>query len=65
VVSGTGVVGLRLTNRLPYFLSGVGYPDCTVIGPEMLREGARGVRAAGFFGNDWSVDKGEFAWREN
>ncbi len=65
VVSGTSVVGMRLTNRLPYFLSGVGYPDCTVIGPEMLSEGARGVRAAGFFGNDWSVDQGEFAWREH
>lgn len=65
VVSGTGVVGLKLTDRLPYFLSGVAYPDCTVIGAEMLRDGAKGVRAAGFFGNDWSVDTGEFAWREN
>jgi dienelactone hydrolase len=65
VVSGTGVTGMKLTDRLPYFLSGVGYPDCTVIGPEMLSEGAKGVRAAGFFGNDWSVDQGEFAWREN
>ncbi len=65
VVSGTGVAGMRLTDRLPYFLSGVAYPDCTVIGPEMLRDGAKGVRAAGFFGNDWSVENGEFAWRDH
>jgi dienelactone hydrolase len=62
VVSGTDLAGMKLTDRLNYFLSGVEYPDCTVIGPEMLREGVKGVRAAGFFGNDWSVDQGDFAW---
>jgi len=62
VVSGSGVAGMRLASRLNYFLSGVAYPDCTVIGPEMLHEGAKGVRVAGFFGNDWSVDQGDFAW---
>lgn len=62
VVSGSGVPGMMLANRLNYFLSGVAYPDCTVIGPEMLRQGTKGVRVAGFFGNDWSVDHGDFAW---
>lgn len=64
VVSGTGPAGMRLTDRLPYFLSGVGYPDVTILGPEMLIEGGPGVRAAGYFGNDWSVDRGEWAWKE-
>jgi dienelactone hydrolase len=63
VVSGSGVIGMRLTDRLPYFLSGVEYPDVTVIGSEMLKQGSKGVRVAGFFGRDWSVDRGEFAWR--
>jgi len=63
VVSGTGVTGMRLTDRLPYFLSGVEYPDVTVIGSEMLKHGSKGVRVAGFFGSDWSVETGEFAWR--
>jgi hypothetical protein len=31
----------------------------------MLTDGSAGVRVAGFFGLDWSVDRGEFAWREN
>jgi dienelactone hydrolase len=64
IVSGTGLAGLRLTDRLPYFVSGTGFPDCVVLGPELLTEGVRGVRAAGFFGNDWGVAKGEFAWRK-
>lgn len=63
VVAATGVNGMRLTVGFPYFLSGVGYPDVTVIGSEMLKEGSKGIRAAGFFGPDWSVEKGEFAWR--
>jgi len=62
VVSGSGLVGMKLTDRLNYFLSGVAYPDCTVLGADMLFKGVEGVRAAGFFGNDWSVDNGDFAW---
>ncbi|MDY7109634.1 MAG: prolyl oligopeptidase family serine peptidase [Planctomycetota bacterium] len=63
VVSGTGPAGMRLTNRLPYFVSGVGYPDCIILGPEMLSGGTEGVRAAGYFGCDWSLENGSFAWR--
>jgi hypothetical protein len=59
-VGGTGPVGMRLTDRLPYFVSGVAYPDCIVLSPKVLTAGAAGVRAAGFFGNDWSVETGEF-----
>jgi poly(3-hydroxybutyrate) depolymerase len=63
IVSGTGVIGMRLTDRLPYFVAGVGYPDCLVIGSEMLTQGSAGIRVAGYFGLDWSVTTGEFAWR--
>ncbi len=63
VISGTGLAGMRLTDRLPLFVSGVGYPDFLVFGTESLVEGLGGIRAAGFFGVDWSVKQGEFAWR--
>jgi dienelactone hydrolase len=63
VVAGSSLVGMRLTDRLPYFVSGAAYPDCTVLGPEVLREGSRAVRGAGFFGPDWSIGTGEFVWR--
>jgi predicted esterase len=54
-VAGTGLPGLRLTDRLPYLSSGVGYPDWLVLG-------AAGVRGAGYFGGDWAVAAGESAW---
>jgi pimeloyl-ACP methyl ester carboxylesterase len=63
VIGGTGIHGMRLTDRLPLFVSGVGYPDCMVFGGETLAEGFGGVRVAGFFGADWSVQRGEFVWR--
>jgi dienelactone hydrolase len=64
VISGSGIAGLKLTDRVPYFMAGVAYPDCTIFGAETLAKGNDGVLAAGFFGNDWSVEQGEFAWRE-
>ena len=64
VVSGTGVAGLKLAERVSYFLAGVAFPDCTVFGPEALTVGAEGARAAGFFGEDWSVEGVEFLWRD-
>ena len=62
-VSGTGLIGMRLTERVPYFTSGVEYPDCVVFRSDMLTKGSTGVVAAGFFGLDWSIAKGEFVWQ--
>ncbi len=59
IVTGTGMTGNRLAGVQPYWVSGVGYPDLTVLGAEMLRGDGDGVRAAGFFGNDWSIREGE------
>jgi Prolyl oligopeptidase family len=61
VVAGTGPVGTQLSMRLPYFVSGVGYPDLCVLHASTLLSGAAGLRAAGFFGNDWSVERGDWA----
>ncbi len=64
VVSGTGLAGRRLTDRLPYFVSGVQYPDWIVLDATMLERGVQGVVGAGFFGNAWEVDPGQSAWRD-
>lgn len=64
VISGTGITGLRLTDRVPYFMAGIAYPDCTVFDTATLTKGSDGVKVAGYFGNDWSVEHGEFAWRD-
>lgn len=64
VVAGTGLPGLRLTDRVPYFMAGVAFPDLTVFGSDALERGWLGARMAGYFGQDWSVEGGEFAWAE-
>ncbi|MEQ8764241.1 MAG: prolyl oligopeptidase family serine peptidase [Planctomycetota bacterium] len=63
VVAGTGDPGSRLTHQLPYFVSGVAYPDWTILSSAMLEEGIDGVRAAGFFDHDWSLGD-DYAIRE-
>src|SRR5205823_3481911 len=64
VVAGSGVAGMRLTDRMPYFTSGVEYPDLFVAGPEVLSKELAGVRGTGFFGLDWGVATGELVWRK-
>jgi hypothetical protein len=64
VVAGSGLAGMRLTDRVPYFVSGTAYPDCLLTSEKSLTEGPAGILAAGFFGGDWGVESGEFAWKE-
>jgi dienelactone hydrolase len=61
-IAGTGIKGMRLTDRLPYFVSGIAYPDCVLMAGDVWSKGLPGVKAAGFFGNDWTVEHGDFAW---
>lgn len=64
VITGSGIAGMRLTERITYINSGVELPDCIVLGPETLTNGTSAPRAVGFFGNDWRVDSGEFVFSE-
>lgn len=63
VVGGTGIHGMRLTDRVPFFTSGASMPDVLVFTPASLAQGAKGMLCAGFFGNDWTVANGDFAWQ--
>jgi hypothetical protein len=63
-VSGSGIVGMRLTDRMPYFTSGTGFPDLILLEPEALRSGEKGIAATGFFGEDWGVERGEWVYNE-
>ncbi|MDF1665486.1 MAG: prolyl oligopeptidase family serine peptidase, partial [Planctomycetota bacterium] len=62
VVAGTSLVGMRVTERCPYFVSGVAYPDLTILTPQSVFRGDDGVVVTGYFGHDWSVKSGQFAW---
>ncbi|CAG4998348.1 hypothetical protein DYBT9275_01982 [Dyadobacter sp. CECT 9275] len=60
VISGTGMLGMQIANANQYFSGGSGFPDLMIFSADMLQEGFKGVKMAGFFGNDWSLEKGEF-----
>jgi pimeloyl-ACP methyl ester carboxylesterase len=64
VIGGTGLQGMRATDRLPLFVNGANFPDLLLFGADSLEKGNKGVRAAGYFGMTWGVDPGEIVWRD-
>ena len=63
LVAGTGTAGQRLCDQVPTFVSGIGYPDWTIISSDMLTTGFRGVVGAGYFNEQWRYDPAQSAWR--
>lgn len=61
VISGTGLAGMRSTEANQYFAGGSGFPDYIIFSANMLKEGAQGIKRAGFYGNDWGIESGEWA----
>jgi hypothetical protein len=61
VVAGTGLPGMKAANANQYFAGGSGFPDFMIFGIDMLRDGAKGIRRAGFFTNNWSLSDQETA----
>lgn len=59
VVSGTGLKGMQAADENQYFAGGSGFPDYMVFSLDMVKDGQKGMKAAGFFGNDWTLEKGE------
>lgn len=64
VVAGTGPAGERLCDQVPTFVSGIGYPDWTVLSSDMLSAGFGGVVGAGFFDEFWRYDPDQSAWSQ-
>jgi hypothetical protein len=62
VVAWTGKAGWVAASPGQYFISGAGYPDLLLFSAEALRSGTDGVRAIGWFGNDWSLERGDIVW---
>lgn len=55
VISGTGLSGMNVTDPNQYFAAGSGFPDYMVFSTDMLRDGSKGVKAAGFYNNSWGL----------
>jgi predicted esterase len=62
-IGGSGPKGMRLVSRAPFFVSGIAFPDLAIWRPSVLEKGYAGVEVAGFFGSDWSVDRGDWAFK--
>ncbi|WP_332368894.1 prolyl oligopeptidase family serine peptidase [Spirosoma telluris] len=58
VVGGTGLKGMRAASANQYFAGASGFPDFMIFGLDMVRDGSKGVRMAGFFDNEWKLAPG-------
>ena len=57
-IGGTDLRSMRATNRVPLYSSGTGYPDLLIVKPDYLETGSAAVIGAGYFGVDWSCERG-------
>ncbi len=55
VITGTGLTGMQAANANQYFSGGSGFPDFMIFTNTMLQKGVEGVKMAGFYNNDWSL----------
>lgn len=62
VVAGTGVSGMKAAFANDYFSGITGFPDLKIFSTGMLRDGLDGIIVSGFFGNDWSIENGDFSY---
>ncbi|MEI6865328.1 prolyl oligopeptidase family serine peptidase [Flavicella sp.] len=63
VVSGTGTLGFNAVMPNSYFRSGASIPDMMILSPSVYNKGIEEVKAAGYFGNDWTVENGNIEWK--
>jgi predicted esterase len=64
VVGGTGLKGMLATNANQYFAGASGFPDFMIYSLEMLKEGTRHLKMAGFFDYNWRLTKNSFSIAE-
>jgi len=63
-VAGSGPAGMRSTYFVSFFRSFVRYPDCLVTRVDKDDAGDSENVAVGYFGLDWTVETGEFAYAD-
>jgi predicted esterase len=57
VVAGTGLEGMKSSEPNQYFAAGSGFPDYLVFSSDMFRNGVKGIKATGFYDNNWKLPK--------
>jgi dienelactone hydrolase len=57
LIGGTGLKGMRAAEANQYFAGGSGFPDFMIFSLNMLEVGESAVKAAGYFNNQWQLDR--------
>jgi hypothetical protein len=50
---------MQATEANQYFAAGSGFPDYLIFTTDLLKDGAKAVKLAGFYNNDWSFENGQ------
>ena len=61
VVSGTGITGMKMSNFTAYFHPYLNFPDVVIYNSDILQSDEKGIKFTGYFGNDWTLEKGEYS----
>lgn len=62
IVTATGIKGIKAAYANHYLVNGTTFPDVLLFDDSVLLNGDKAVKCAGFFGNDWTIEKGDFKW---
>ena len=63
VVTATGAAGMKSAYANHYLVNGTTFPDVFIFDETILSKGVSSIKCAGFFGNDWSIENGDFEWQ--
>ena len=63
VITATGDRGMKAAYANHYLVNGTTFPDVVLFNSNLLLDGFDAVKHAGFFGNDWSIEHGDFEWK--
>ncbi|MNY59829.1 hypothetical protein D3C86_1963130 [compost metagenome] len=55
---------MRAAESCQYFHHQAQFPDFMIFSLDFLINGLKGIKLAGFFGNDWSLENGELVKNE-
>lgn len=63
VITATGDMGMKAAYANHYLVNGTTFPDVVLFDSNLLNQGTDAVKHAGFFGNDWTIEHGDFEWK--
>jgi predicted esterase len=55
VIGGTGIKGMKAADANQYFSGGSGFPDFMIFTVDMLKDGDKAIKVAGYYDNKWAL----------